>query len=203
NIRVTLGRLLPHARGLGFKPRCRGFPSGAKKEWDLSPKEKVRVLHTAQLDVTLSPLIETDKNTTNPQQVLPTPQASHTLSTIKLFILKKEGLHKGYDRFQSLLSQLETHGAGVSTEDANQKFLRSLPFPWSQVSLIMRTKLGIDTLNFDDLYINLRVFESDVKGSTGSSSSTQNVKFLPVTPRQGRNARRNKKGYHHNTMVSI
>ncbi|GJT82356.1 hypothetical protein Tco_1056698 [Tanacetum coccineum] len=38
-----------------------------------------------------------------------------------------EGLHKGYNRFQSLLSQLEIHGAGVSTEDANQKFLRSLP----------------------------------------------------------------------------
>ncbi|GKD83473.1 hypothetical protein Tco_1350312 [Tanacetum coccineum] len=38
-----------------------------------------------------------------------------------------EGLHKGYDGFQSLLSQLEIHGAGVSTEDANQKFLRSLP----------------------------------------------------------------------------
>nr|GEZ40490.1 hypothetical protein [Tanacetum cinerariifolium] len=50
--RVTLGRLLPHARGLGFKTRCGGFPSGAKKEWGLSPKAKVRVLHTAQLDVT-------------------------------------------------------------------------------------------------------------------------------------------------------
>nr|GFA04560.1 ribonuclease H-like domain-containing protein [Tanacetum cinerariifolium] len=36
-----------------------------------------------------------------------------------------EGLHKGYDRFQTLLSQLETHGAGVLHEDANQKFLRS------------------------------------------------------------------------------
>ncbi|GJU42901.1 putative ribonuclease H-like domain-containing protein [Tanacetum coccineum] len=34
------------------------------------------------------------------------------------------GLHKGYDRFQSLLSKLEIHGAGVSTKDANQKFLR-------------------------------------------------------------------------------
>nr|GEU71775.1 ribonuclease H-like domain-containing protein [Tanacetum cinerariifolium] len=34
-----------------------------------------------------------------------------------------EGLHKGYDRFQTLLSQLEIHGAGVSHEDANQKFL--------------------------------------------------------------------------------
>nr|GEW51523.1 reverse transcriptase domain-containing protein [Tanacetum cinerariifolium] len=29
--RVTLGRLLPHARGLGFKPRREGFPSEAKK----------------------------------------------------------------------------------------------------------------------------------------------------------------------------
>nr|GEV03843.1 hypothetical protein [Tanacetum cinerariifolium] len=51
-LRVTLGKLLPHARGLGFKPRRGGFPSGAKKEWGLSPKAKVRVLHTAQLDVT-------------------------------------------------------------------------------------------------------------------------------------------------------
>ncbi|GJT61215.1 putative ribonuclease H-like domain-containing protein [Tanacetum coccineum] len=90
-----------------------------------------------------------------------------------------EGLHKGYDRFQSLLSQLEIHGAVVSTEDANQKFLRSLPSAWSQVSLIMRTKLGVDSLSFDDLYNNLRVFESDIKGSTASSSSSpQNVAFV-------------------------
>nr|GEY93045.1 hypothetical protein [Tanacetum cinerariifolium] len=41
-------------RGLGFKPRRGGFPSGAKNEWGLSPKAKVRVLHTAQLDVTVS-----------------------------------------------------------------------------------------------------------------------------------------------------
>nr|GEW37643.1 ribonuclease H-like domain-containing protein [Tanacetum cinerariifolium] len=38
-----------------------------------------------------------------------------------------EGLHKWYDRFQTLLSQLEIHGAVVTHEDANQKFLRSLP----------------------------------------------------------------------------
>nr|GEZ19553.1 hypothetical protein [Tanacetum cinerariifolium] len=67
---------------------------------------------------------------------------------------------------------------GVSTENVNQKFLRSLPSSWSQVSLIMRTKPGEDTLNFNDLYNNLRVFESDVKGSTGSSSSSQNVAFV-------------------------
>ncbi|GJU36115.1 ribonuclease H-like domain-containing protein [Tanacetum coccineum] len=90
-----------------------------------------------------------------------------------------EGLHKGYDRFQSLLSQLKIHRAGVSTEDANQKFLRSLPSAWSQVSLIMRTKPGVDSLSFDDLYNNLRVFESDIKGSTASSSSSpQNIAFV-------------------------
>ncbi|GJU52381.1 ribonuclease H-like domain-containing protein [Tanacetum coccineum] len=93
-------------------------------------------------------------------------------------VSNSEGLHKGYDRFQSLLSQLEIHGAGVSTEDANQKFLRSLPSAWSQVSLIMRTKPGVDSLSFDDLYNNLRVFESDVKGSTASSPSPQNVAFI-------------------------
>ncbi|GKE44781.1 hypothetical protein Tco_1472065 [Tanacetum coccineum] len=62
------------------------------------------------------------------------------------FVSNSEGLHKGYDRFQSLLSQLKIHGAGVSTEDANQKFLK--------------------------------VFESDIKGSIGSSSSAQNVAFV-------------------------
>nr|GEZ32246.1 ribonuclease H-like domain-containing protein [Tanacetum cinerariifolium] len=75
------------------------------------------------------------------------------------YVSASEGLHKGYDRFQTLLSQLKIHGAGVSHEDANKKFLRSLPSSWSQVALIMRTKPGFDTLSFDDLYNNLRVFK--------------------------------------------
>ncbi|GKB90006.1 ribonuclease H-like domain-containing protein [Tanacetum coccineum] len=93
-------------------------------------------------------------------------------------VSNSEGLHKGYDRFQSLLSQFEIHGAGIPTKDSNQKFLRSLPSFWSQVSLMMRTKPGVDSLSFYDLYNNLRVFETDVKGSTGSSSSEQNVAFV-------------------------
>nr|GEV28841.1 hypothetical protein [Tanacetum cinerariifolium] len=45
------------------------------------------------------------------------------------------------------------------------------------MALIMRTKPGLDTLSFDDLYNNLKVFERDVKGTTASSSNTQNVAF--------------------------
>nr|GEX29207.1 putative ribonuclease H-like domain-containing protein [Tanacetum cinerariifolium] len=40
------------------------------------------------------------------------------------------------------------------------------------------TKPGLDTLSFDDLNNNLRVFERDVKGTTASSSNTHNVMFV-------------------------
>nr|GEY29380.1 ribonuclease H-like domain-containing protein [Tanacetum cinerariifolium] len=89
-----------------------------------------------------------------------------------------KGLDKGYDRFQRLLSLLEIHGAGVSIEDANKKFLRSLPSSWTNISLIMRNKPGIDNPNIDDLHNNLKVYEADIKGSSRSSSSSQNVAFV-------------------------
>ncbi|GJW28479.1 hypothetical protein Tco_0045354 [Tanacetum coccineum] len=38
-------------------------------------------------------------------------------------ISNSERLEKGYDRFQQLLSQLEAHGAEVSTKDANHKWV--------------------------------------------------------------------------------
>ncbi|GJV17797.1 putative ribonuclease H-like domain-containing protein [Tanacetum coccineum] len=133
------------------------------------------------------PIWEVIQNGNGPVSITTDTQEDHLAKFHKMSDAKEmwdaiksifEGLHKGYDRFQSLLSQLEIHGAGVSTEDANQKFLRSLPSAWSQVSLITRTKPGVDSLSFDDLYNNLRAFENDVKGSTASSSNTQNVAFV-------------------------
>ncbi|GJV21231.1 putative ribonuclease H-like domain-containing protein [Tanacetum coccineum] len=67
-----------------------------------------------------------------------------------------ESLDKAYDRFQKLISQLEVHGAPISKEDINQKFLRSLPPSWNQIALIMRNKPDIDEIDIDDLYNNLR-----------------------------------------------
>ncbi|GJU86518.1 hypothetical protein Tco_1294064, partial [Tanacetum coccineum] len=62
-----------------------------------------------------------------------------------------EKTRKGIDRFQQLLSQLEAHGAKVSTEDTNHKFLRSLPPAWSNLAMTMRTNPEIDTLSYYDL----------------------------------------------------
>ncbi|GJV55899.1 hypothetical protein Tco_1456904 [Tanacetum coccineum] len=66
----------------------------------------------------------------------------------------KQGL-EAYDRFQKPISQLEVHGAPISKEDINQKFLRSLPPSWNQIALIMRNKPDIDEIDIDDLYNNL------------------------------------------------
>ncbi|GKB37934.1 ribonuclease H-like domain-containing protein [Tanacetum coccineum] len=75
---------------------------------------------------------------------------------------------------------LEVHGAAVPNEDANQKFLRALHSSWNNVALIIRNKDGIDYLDIDDLYSNLKVFDADIKGSSGSSSNSQNVAFLSL-----------------------
>ncbi|GJU17968.1 hypothetical protein Tco_1145934 [Tanacetum coccineum] len=93
-------------------------------------------------------------------------------------ISSSEGLEKGYDRFQQLLSQLEAHGTEVSTEDANQKFLRSLPPAWSNLAMTVRTKPDVDTLSIDGLYNNLRVFEQELTSTSKSSASAQNVAFV-------------------------
>ena len=89
-----------------------------------------------------------------------------------------EGLEKGYDRFQHLLTQLEVHGAAVSNEDANHKFLRSLPSEWGNVSVAMRIKEEVDSMTPDDLYNNLRMFERDISNNTQGSTSSSNVAFV-------------------------
>ncbi|GJV82857.1 hypothetical protein Tco_1522755 [Tanacetum coccineum] len=91
---------------------------------------------------------------------------------------RSEGLDKTYDRFQKLISQLEIHGEVISQEDANLKLLRSLPSAWNNIALIMRNKSGLYTLSMDDLYNNLKVYESEIKGQSSSSSNSQNVSFV-------------------------
>ncbi|GJU60043.1 ribonuclease H-like domain-containing protein [Tanacetum coccineum] len=90
----------------------------------------------------------------------------------------QEGLDKTYDRFQKVISQLEIDGEVISQEDSNLKLLRSLPSAWTNIALIMRKKSDLDTLSIDDLYNNLKVYESEIKGQTSSSLNSQNVAFV-------------------------
>ncbi|GJV79382.1 hypothetical protein Tco_1515252 [Tanacetum coccineum] len=68
----------------------------------------------------------------------------------------------------------------ISQEDANLKLLRSLPSAWNNIALIMRNKSDLDTLSMDDLYNNLKVYESEIKVQSRSSSNSQNVAFVSL-----------------------
>ncbi|GJX40475.1 putative reverse transcriptase, RNA-dependent DNA polymerase [Tanacetum coccineum] len=94
-----------------------------------------------------------------------------------------ESLDKAYDRFQKLISQLEVHGAPISKEDINQKFLRSLPPLWNQIALIMINKPDIDEIDIDDLYNNLRSTNevSTASGDFGVSTAG-GTSQVPSTP---------------------
>ena len=46
-------------------------------------------------------------------------------------IKEEEGIHKGCDRFQKILSQLNQLQARPDNEEVNSKFLRALPLSWS------------------------------------------------------------------------
>ncbi|GKB12534.1 putative ribonuclease H-like domain-containing protein, partial [Tanacetum coccineum] len=85
-----------------------------------------------------------------------------------------------FDRLQNLISQLEIHGESISQEDVNQKFLRSLSPKWNTHTIVWRNKPEIDTLSMDDLYNNLKIYEPEVKGTSSSSTNTQNVAFVSI-----------------------
>ncbi|GJS52760.1 putative ribonuclease H-like domain-containing protein [Tanacetum coccineum] len=88
--------------------------------------------------------------------------------SIKARILE-ETKHQEDAKESHILSMLELHEATVSIEDANLKFLRSLPSVWHVVATMIRGQPGLDELDFDDLYNNLKHISP--KGYTQAISS--------------------------------
>ncbi|GJT56795.1 putative ribonuclease H-like domain-containing protein, partial [Tanacetum coccineum] len=100
-------------------------------------------------------------------------------------ISEAEGLYKGYDRMQKILSQLNQLKAKPEDEDINLKFLRALPSSWSQAALTLKTKGGLEFLSFDDLYYKLKTLKVDIKGystfSSCQSAGPNNSAFVSAT----------------------
>nr|GEY97727.1 ribonuclease H-like domain-containing protein [Tanacetum cinerariifolium]GEY97742.1 ribonuclease H-like domain-containing protein [Tanacetum cinerariifolium] len=95
---------------------------------------------------------------------------------IKIF--KEEGLDKGYDKMQKILSQMNTLKIKPKTKDVNMKFLRGLPPSCSGIALILKTKGGLKYISFDDIYNKLKFLEIDTKGYSSSPSTLSNAAFV-------------------------
>ncbi|GJZ74804.1 retrovirus-related pol polyprotein from transposon TNT 1-94 [Tanacetum coccineum] len=103
-----------------------------------------------------------------------------------------EVIEQTYERLQKLISQLEMHGEVcgklerghyyinkvIPQEDINQKFLISLSQEWTLHIIMWRNKPEIETLSLDDLFNNLKAYESDVKGISSSTKNSHNVAIL-------------------------
>ncbi|GJW85069.1 hypothetical protein Tco_0158214, partial [Tanacetum coccineum] len=84
-----------------------------------------------------------------------------------------EVIEQTYERLQKLISQLEMHGEVIPQEDINQKFLRSLSQEWTMHTIVWRNKPEIETLSLDDLFNNLKAYES--KGAADNSTTVENL----------------------------
>ncbi|GJY08078.1 hypothetical protein Tco_0375132 [Tanacetum coccineum] len=89
-----------------------------------------------------------------------------------------ETIEQTFDRLQKLVSQLEILGEKLSQEDVNQKLLRSFSPEWNTHAVVWRNMPELETMSMDDLYKNLKVYEPEVKGTSSSNTSTQNMPFV-------------------------
>ncbi|GJR90587.1 hypothetical protein Tco_0214598 [Tanacetum coccineum] len=82
-----------------------------------------------------------------------------------------EGLHKGYDRMQKILSQLNQLKAKPEDKDINLKFLRALPSSWSQSRALVPLPIFPSTLEIGSQRF-CRVFDNqDSRGWKEGGSS--------------------------------
>nr|GEX41475.1 hypothetical protein [Tanacetum cinerariifolium] len=64
----------------------------------------------------------------------------------------------------------------VERDDLNQMFLTSLAPEWLMHTIVWRNRSDLDTMSLDDLYINLKIYESKVQKK--SEPNSQNMAFI-------------------------
>ncbi|GJZ06755.1 hypothetical protein Tco_0540548, partial [Tanacetum coccineum] len=96
----------------------------------------------------------------------------------------REELDSAYERFQHILSMLELHDATVSIEDANLKFLRSLPSVWHKVDKYLS---GLP----DNIYGNVKAAKPKTLDETIElANDLMDRKLLTYAERQSDNKRK-------------
>ncbi|GJW25788.1 hypothetical protein Tco_0039599 [Tanacetum coccineum] len=80
---------------------------------------------------------------------------------------------------RNLLKQQYENFTASSSEVLDQTFDRLQKLiKWNTHTIVWRNKPKIDTISLDDLYNNLKIYEPEVKGTSSSSTNTQNVAFV-------------------------
>ncbi|GJV18837.1 putative ribonuclease H-like domain-containing protein [Tanacetum coccineum] len=159
------------------------IPIIRKGEYDIwSMRMRQYICHTDHnlWDVIVNGDLEEESAPTGETSAPPAPKTAKQLATKRNqekvksifllaipdeYLLKFHNVADAKSLWEAIKSRFRVHGAPISKEDINQKFLRSLPPSWNQIALIMRNKSDIDEIDINDLYNNLRVYEYEMKRS--------------------------------------
>nr|GEU63029.1 putative reverse transcriptase domain-containing protein [Tanacetum cinerariifolium] len=87
-----------------------------------------------------------------------------------------ETLEQTFNRLHAIVSHLEFMGVEIEQDDLNQKFLTSLTPEWLMYIIVWRNIDDLDTMNLDDVYNHLKVYEPEVQKK--SESNSQNMVFI-------------------------
>nr|GEU31157.1 ribonuclease H-like domain-containing protein [Tanacetum cinerariifolium] len=91
-------------------------------------------------------------------------------------IEKRFGENKETTKVQKTL--IKQQYENFTGSNINLKFLRSLPTEWRTHTLIWRNKTDLEDQSLDDLFNNLKIYEAEVKSSSSTSPTTQNIAFV-------------------------
>ncbi|KAI3745792.1 hypothetical protein L6452_08201 [Arctium lappa] len=112
------------------------------------------------------------KSTKRNQKAILKQQYENFMST------KNESMTQTFDRFNKLIGELATVGVEIDQDDLNRKFLRSLGDEWTMYTVSFRQNDQLEEKELDDLYNDLRVFESEVEAKKKPSGYVHNAALL-------------------------
>ncbi|KAI3681921.1 hypothetical protein L6452_36728 [Arctium lappa] len=94
---------------------------------------------------------------------------------------KNESMTQTFDRFNKLIGELATAGVKMDQDDINRKFLRSLGDEWTMYTVSYRQSDNLEEKELDDLYNDLRVFETEVKIKKKPTGYVHNAALLSAS----------------------
>nr|GEX00204.1 hypothetical protein [Tanacetum cinerariifolium] len=83
-------------------------------------------------------------------------------------------MEQTFNRLHAIVSHLEFMNVEIEQDDLNQKLLTSLAPEWLMHMIVWRNISDLDTINLDDLYNHLKVYEPEVQEKLDS----QNMAFI-------------------------
>nr|GEV87799.1 hypothetical protein [Tanacetum cinerariifolium] len=115
------------------------------------------------------------------EQRLATKNELKARGTLLMAVPDKHQLNFNTHKDANTLMEVIKKRFGGNTEtrkDINLKFLRSLPSEWRTHTLIWRIKTNLEEQSLDDLFNSLKIYEAEVKSSSSTRTSTQNISFV-------------------------